>query len=63
MFSGSQNISGVGVRITEIEHMMPPLNDVLNGKFFLQNLPSIIATKVLNVMAKKQNIFFFNNFI
>ena len=44
-----QGLVGVGVEMIETEYQMPPLNGVLSGGIFLQNLPSILTAKALNV--------------
>ncbi|GJN03324.1 hypothetical protein PR202_ga20754 [Eleusine coracana subsp. coracana] len=39
---------GIAVEMTERVYQLPSFNDVLEGEIFLQNLPSIVAARVLD---------------
>ncbi|KAK1608458.1 hypothetical protein QYE76_032131 [Lolium multiflorum] len=41
-------LHGVAVEMTERVYKLPSFNDVLEGEIFLQNLPSIVAARVLD---------------
>uniref|UniRef100_A0ACD5TGN8 Uncharacterized protein n=1 Tax=Avena sativa TaxID=4498 RepID=A0ACD5TGN8_AVESA len=41
-------LHGVAIEMTERAYKLPSFNDVLEGEIFLQNLPSIVAARVLD---------------
>lgn len=48
LFEGFQNASGLAVEISETFINNPSLNNILQGKVFVQNLPSIVCGHVLD---------------
>ncbi|XP_048539942.1 rRNA (cytosine-C(5))-methyltransferase NOP2C [Triticum urartu] len=47
-------LHGVAVEMTERVYKLPSFNDVLEGEIFLQNLPSIVAARVLDPQPGEQ---------
>ncbi|KQJ96231.1 hypothetical protein BRADI_3g21700v3 [Brachypodium distachyon] len=47
-------LHGVAVEMTERVYKLPSFNDVLEGDIFLQNLPSIVAARVLDPQPGEQ---------
>nr|XP_023488098.1 putative methyltransferase NSUN6 isoform X2 [Equus caballus] len=48
IFSGLHELKGVGIRMTEPVYLSPSFDKVLPSYIFLQNLPSALATHVLD---------------
>ncbi|XP_027784479.2 tRNA (cytosine(72)-C(5))-methyltransferase NSUN6 isoform X2 [Marmota flaviventris] len=48
IFSGLPEMKGIGIRMTEPIYLSPSFDNVLPSYLFLQNLPSVVVTHVLN---------------
>ncbi|MEE6466830.1 hypothetical protein FKM82_007064 [Ascaphus truei] len=48
IFCSSHPVKGKGIRMTEPVYLSPSFDNVLSGYIFLQNLPSAVASHVLN---------------
>ncbi|NXX80324.1 NOP2 methyltransferase, partial [Urocolius indicus] len=48
IFSSSGPLSGMGIRMTEPVYLSPSFDNVLPSHLFLQNLPSVVVSHILN---------------